>query len=112
MDVAGDLGGLGEVAGHEVEAAVAAFVEDDFSVVVEDEDVFGVEVIGEPVAEDVDALEEAGLGIGIWWRGWVGWRRIFYVRWFCGSGSWWGNGCGVDGDGGDGRGRSFGEADK
>lgn len=59
MDVPGAGGGDGEVTSHEVEAAVAAFVKDDFAFAVEDEDVAGLEVFSEPVTEDLDALEEA-----------------------------------------------------
>lgn len=58
VDIAGAAGGEGEVASHEVKATVAAFVEDDFALTVEDEDVFGLEVFRQPIAEDLHAFEE------------------------------------------------------
>lgn len=87
--VGGVAGGDGEVAGHEVEASVSAFVEDDFSLAVEDEEVAGFEVFGEPVTEDLDAVEKAGFWGEVGGGGWS-------CGWFRGRGEWWcGCGCGV-----------------
>lgn len=99
VDVAGAAGGDCEVARHEVEAAVAAFVEDDLPFAVEDEDVFGSEVFRQPIAEDLHAFEETAargwlgwgwvLSGGLWfWRGWV-WicgLKNFFLCWCARSG--------------------------
>ena len=42
MDVAGAGGGEGKVACHEVEASVSAFIKNDFSFAIEDEDIAGL----------------------------------------------------------------------
>ena len=68
VDVSRSARGDGEVPRHEVEASVAAFVENHFAFAVEDEDIGSLEIFREPIPEDVDALKEAGArrGGGRW----------------------------------------------
>ena len=59
-----------EIAGDEMEAAVMAFIEQDRSGMIQDEDFFGVKILSEPVAEVLEsAIQESGC--------WCG-RRDFY----------------------------------
>lgn len=96
MDVAGAGGGDGEVARHEVEAAVTAFIEDDFPFAIENEDVGCLEVFCEPVAEDLYALEEACFGWGRWlWGFGFLWCEGFDCSGRCGCRGWFRCGLGL-----------------
>ena len=77
MDIAGQRprppGGEGEAAGEEMEAAVAALVEDDGALAIKDKDAGGGETVVQPVAEAGDPVEKRAAGGGLDFRGGLEW---------------------------------------